>query len=750
MNDFVKRQLRTTLLLALTIVLLVAAAMYVRWWNGFEEIATSDSATAEDKADALIAYKKMAPGEGAQALTTPSEGMARRAQIVFTGMAEASAMEELARTLMAAGQDATFFVTTAEAAHYREGISMLLENGFSIGLMGSGASESLEGTDMEALVEKLCRAVVQVRSLYGVQMKAVLVNAAPADEALRAAAANGLEQVLVTARAAELGQCATAEAAEALVADCPRGAILRVNIDREERGTAAKVENLLAALAATDLAAAAEEVMASFDMEAELPEPLTRFVTTERAVAFTFAGLGSSEELTGVLAALEKAGGKATFFVDWREVADMGGEIRHILDAGHALGVKPVSDLESDPAQILFELNLARELLRETMGHECTMLTRAASGAPGWALRRAAAAGGYTVVSHTLNPVDDRSLRAVDAGAVLSSALTDRDGQLRRGEIVHFRMNTLRNSTALLGDMVTAVLEERSAYPLRLVGEMKNSYVLPVTAERLPEGLMDMIRSGQMEGDAVALLPERLVGAAWVADESRMPGFTADELALLNADGLIAGAEDRIFLTFDGWAGDREITDILDVLEMHGAKAAFFVETGAAAENPNLLRAIAEAGHTLASGTHSGSLLALESDGGVAYESLGPVKQSLLEQDVMLSWQYLTGIAGDVTVDGRPVLAPYFRAPGQVMSKPGAEAVLSLGFRWIVCGVPVEGADEAVLSAGMLAAAQPGAVLAIPMAIDGVDVAAALDAFLTELAAGETPCVPASLTDVLR
>lgn len=749
MNDFVKRQLRTTFLLALTIVLLVAAGMYIRWWNSFEVIATDSGATAQDKADALIAYKRMAAGEGASVAQTAPEGMARRAQIVFTGMTEASAMEDLTRTLLKQGQEAVFFVTTAEAAHYRDSIALLLENGFSIGLMGSGASETLEGTDMEALVEKLCRAVVQVRSLYGVQMQAMLCVEAPADEALRAAAANGLTQVYVADQVLQLAQCASAEELDALIAAYPRGTILRVNIDREERGTAAKTGNLLAALAATDLAAAAAETMAAADPEAELPEPLTHFTTTDRAVAFTFAGLGSSGELTQVLSALDANGGKATFFVDWKEAAGMSGEIRRILDAGHVLGVRPVSDLETDPAQILFELNLARELLLEKLGHTCSMLTRAGSGEPGWALRRAAAAGGYTVVSHTLCPVTDRSARATDVQTVLTAAFAEREGQLQRGEIVHFRMNSLRNGSELLGDMVTAMLTERSAYPLQLAGEMQNSYTLPVTVERMPEGTKELIAAGQLHEDAAAALADRLVGAPWIADAACMPGFTEEELALLNADGVIAGAEGLVFLTFHGWGGDREITAVLDVLEKHGAKAAFFVQTGLAAKNPNLLRAIAEAGHLVAPNGHNGTPLAVLEEG-TAAEALGPVKQALLAQELQLSWQYLGSIVGDVTANDLPVMTPYFSAPTCVMSKPGAETVLDVGFRWIFCGVPVAGEDDASLAAGMAEAAQPGTVLAIPLATEGADVAAALDAFLTELAAGEAPCVPASLTDVLK
>lgn len=742
MNELVKRQIRTTFLLLLSIVLLIGTGLYLRWCNSFEVITTSANATAEDRADALKAYKTMADTEAAALRITSGSDVGERVELVFTGLMDVPEMQTLIDALLAQGRPAVFYISTMEAANYRQSVELLLENDFDIGLLGSGVNEALTAADAETLVEQLCRSLISLRSSFGVQCSSILSTARPDADALKAAAANHVREVIVAETTLALSECASADECAALIDAMPRGTVVRVSIARTEQDVAARLDNLFTAVEATDMLAAAEAELAALPADEELPEPMQRVYTTERAVCFTFAGMGNPEELTGVLAALDAAGSRAMFFVDYTELAEYGDDVRRILDAGHELGVKATSDLISSEAQILCELWLAEEALRTQYGYEGELMARAEHGKPGAALRRAAAAGGYTVVSNLMDPVQDSHIRLTDAMAVVEGILPEGRRTLQRGEIVHFRMNCYRNSDTLLGEVVTALLRERSIYPLKALRDVMNNdefvYTYPLPQEEILPGVLDRIHAGQLTGDLMEVFPGRYIGTDWVCDRVTLPGFTDEEIALLDTAGLIANEEDKVFLTFDDWGTDAKTTKVLDILEKHGARATFFVTTGNVGSNPNLLRAIAEAGHAVASQTHDRIPL---SDWDKASETYLPLKTEqlgALQADLVLSWQTLQSIIGDIEIDGRPALTPYFRAPKSSLSRGGVETVFDAGFTWIISGsCPTEdhlATDVESLLEVMAAGTQNGAVLSLRMTDGSIHTADALDLYLTTLA----------------
>ena len=99
-------------------------------------------------------------------------------------------------------------------------------------------------------------------------------------------------------------------------------------------------------------------------------------------------------------------------------------------------------------------------------------------------------------------------------------------------------------------------------------------------------------------------------------------------------------------------------------------KATFFIKTEYVTDgsSENLLRAIAEKGHDIASHTHTHMTIDITQD-------LVPV----LQQDLVKSNQVLSNVVGDT---GR--LTDYFRPPTLAVNKLGVDTVFDCGFGYIV------------------------------------------------------------------
>ncbi|WP_313134893.1 polysaccharide deacetylase family protein, partial [Anaerocolumna sp.] len=118
----------------------------------------------------------------------------------------------------------------------------------------------------------------------------------------------------------------------------------------------------------------------------------------------------------------------------------------------------------------------------------------------------------------------------------------------------------------------------------------------------------------------------------------------------------------------------------------------FFVRTNYLQDNPNLLRAIAEAGHAIGSHTDGHLPYAItttvetEDDTSAIYTS--PSEAEIIErkEDLNVSYQKLQNIVGDIQINGMPALTKIFRPPTLAMSREGMEAIFDMGFQFIVSG----------------------------------------------------------------
>ena len=205
----------------------------------------------------------------------------------------------------------------------------------------------------------------------------------------------------------------------------------------------------------------------------------------------------------------------------------------------------------------------------------------------------------------------------------------------------------------------------------------------------------------------------------------------------MDQTGVIKTDRPVIFLTFDDWGTDQTITELLDVLRAHNAKATFFVRTQNVVYNPNLLRAIAAEGHTLGSHTHTHLPLANDEGNGRKFSELTEPQMAQLKEDLVTSYGVLESIAGDLKQGNKPSVSRLFRPPTLAVSKNGLAAVLDCGFTYAVSGSYTT-QDYKTSSAAKLAGelqknTKSGAVLIMHMSDTSIYTAAALDMYLSEM-----------------
>ena len=130
---------------------------------------------------------------------------------------------------------------------------------------------------------------------------------------------------------------------------------------------------------------------------------------------------------------------------------------------------------------------------------------------------------------------------------------------------------------------------------------------------------------------------------------------------------VIATPDKVRFITFDDWGSDKTITKILNILEKYNVKASFFIRASGAENNPNLLKAIDEAGHDIACHTYSHS------------ENYIASGTEFIQKDLVACYQILTEAIGH-----QPRL--YFRFPRHENNKQAINTVLATGFTDIIQG----------------------------------------------------------------
>ncbi|OME78958.1 chitin deacetylase [Paenibacillus sp. FSL A5-0031] len=290
--------------------------------------------------------------------------------------------------------------------------------------------------------------------------------------------------------------------------------------------------------------------------------------TTKKELSLTFNGMGDESLMTKLLDELDRYDIKATFFLPGMRVAEEPEVAKEILARGHGIENNTLSRLDLTHLsyeQVFKEINVSNEVIEKELGVKPQYM-RTRSGDYNDTVQLAAAQSGLSaVVSYSLNLHEWQQESEQEKADYIRKYVT-------RGGIIAL-------DTELDGQVLESI-------PLIAKAAAEVGYKL------VP--LKELVGSGQERKPL-----------------EQIPGFDAARKNLNDKQSsykLIYNWENKkkvVSLTFDDWGTDYTITKLLDILEKHDVKATFFLRANGVEKNPNLAKAIAEAGHDVANHTYS-------------------------------------------------------------------------------------------------------------------------------------------------
>lgn len=405
--------------------------------------------------------------------------------------------------------------------------------------------------------------------------------------------------------------------------------------------------------------------------------------TTQKGIALTFSGISNQQALEKTLESLGVLQVKATFFVLGEEAIAYPERIASIQQAGHEIGSSGFTGeklSEKSFEQVCDEIHRTKKVLEEQGIH--TSLFMPPYGTVSDTLAEAVSAMGYNLVTYTSMPVRG-VYQELEAQAIVSDYYKKYKA-LRRGEIIYLRMDYYTDPEKV-GQLIQEIYTQKivntgyykaydsyneSGYHMMPVSELlQKTYTYPVPQA---DQIKQAIRPGQLEySTAWDDLKSRYIGNPYKQSTESLGGFTEEEVTQLNNTGRIdTNGENVIFITFDDWGSDAAINPLLYVLKKHGVASTFFVRSNYISYNPNLLRAIAEDGHDIASHTSTHYTIDIGND-----------QVQPLREDLIKSYSELANVVGD-----RQELKLLFRPPTLAVTKIGLQTVLDCGFSYVVSG----------------------------------------------------------------
>lgn len=414
--------------------------------------------------------------------------------------------------------------------------------------------------------------------------------------------------------------------------------------------------------------------------------PKERFLTTTaQKVVLTFGGLTRKESVEDILDHLDRMGVKATFFVTELELRKYTDTVREIAARGHELGLGLRTGTDGDFYETCAQIERLQKNMQRLLGVR-PVIARQVFGTEIPTVNEAASAMGIELLGQTVNMVQTKDKEAKKVEDISDHLFGKFILAMGRGQIIYGRLDFLDDPTltgglldwikknkvdsatyATLLDSPETNAENDSAYSMgavrEVLGDEAHRFTYPVPEEKVLRSLRgEKRRKNRTESLFRHEFSKRYIGAPTVTDTDRIRGFSEAEMEQMDHTGIVKDVRDNtIFLTFDDWGTDASINHLLYVLRKHHVKGSFFIITWNVKNNPNLLRAIAEDGHDIASHTnrHRPMVWQTANYGG----NMTPMTEEEYAEDVRLSYEELQKTVGDVMVDGKPALTHYFRPP---------------------------------------------------------------------------------------
>lgn len=433
-----------------------------------------------------------------------------------------------------------------------------------------------------------------------------------------------------------------------------------------------------------------------------------RFITTTRpSVVFTFGGFSKEAPLRDILEKMDAYGWNGTFFVTMRELERNINNIDLIVSYGHEIGIGLYGRPEDTFVSVCDQIYNIRKIISERYGIQVKAV-RFMGGEESPALQEAVSAMGCALYGQGVNVVQAKHKEAQSVAEIMPDIFGKGTTALARGQIVYLRTDFYTNEL-LAGEMMLAVWRKKinniayrtyedspetnpandSAYRVEAIRDVLADtgrlWKYPVDPEAIPPDLRpDYVPFEINDDNFEEEFYKRYIGAPDVNEYDRMTEFSRSEMLQADKTGIIKTVTDNtVFLTFDDWGNDDSVNHLLYVLRKHKVRGTFFIITWNMPNNPNLLRAIAEEGHEIASHTNLHRAMNYRNEKGKLVPGMGQEEYAF---DVRESFRRLSETVGDVTVNGRRALTRMMRPPTLAVSRSGVRTNFDAGFTYIVSG----------------------------------------------------------------
>ncbi|MNH92200.1 Peptidoglycan-N-acetylglucosamine deacetylase [compost metagenome] len=354
---------------------------------------------------------------------------------------------------------------------------------------------------------------------------------------------------------------------------------------------------------------------------------ITYLYTTKRELALTFNGMGDSDAMDKLLDQLDTYQIKATFFLPGMRVAEEPGIAQDILSRGHEIENNTLNGYDMNQLsydQIYKEIHLANEIIEKETGVTPRYI-RTASGDYSDDVRLAAAHNG---------------LEAVISYSLFLHNWQD-ETEIQKKNYIRKYINR--------GGIITLDTEENKelAESISLIAEAAKDvgYSFVPLSQLVSEG-----------GERKPLEEIEGYNAAAINEDYASTKYTLIDRKETHRK--------EIALSFDDWGTDYTITRILDILDKYGVKASFFLRADGVEKNPNLARAIAEAGHDV--GNHSFS-----------HPDLTKLTPAQIQSDIVKAHQVITE-----AIQEKPAMI--FRPPTGAITDEQAQIISAAGYHMMV------------------------------------------------------------------
>ena len=379
--------------------------------------------------------------------------------------------------------------------------------------------------------------------------------------------------------------------------------------------------------------------------------------TAEPAVSMLFTGISDETQTRQILKLLQEYEANANFFLTFNELYGYPNLVREISEGGHSVGCAG-NNGTANINEIMIEIYLCGQINEEVKPYYFPY--NGIIKGNDEVSEAVSAYGGQTLVSANKFPLKT----ALDAISNNRDPVNEIETEyfqfdftygFHRGDIIYIPIKKFNMWSPVVQKILQSIKD--AAYAVKALDKI----------QQYPE-----LDPAEIEGYSAIQYNSEFRGAAdWASDLERFnkglePGYSKDDPH--TDDKVDIQGEKVVFLTFDDWASDIKCTELLNILGDLKVEASFFVRTNGAENNPNLARAIYEAGHDLLSHSHNHYGL-------TAYETIEE-----LQGDAARSHQILSRILGRA-----PFL--YYRAPELSTEIPGrVNALFAAGYTHVVDG----------------------------------------------------------------